>query len=132
MKTNGSTANRDERNLQRCADMVSANTLDSGLASFRSLARRILASPKAGWDSRKQRMFVKSLEAIERGCENDERWAVQMALALTIGNLRDFVESDVSAPPGGFEVIVKETQIREITQRVTHPHQESGMALPPA
>lgn len=118
MGQNGKTTNRDERELQRCADMVSVNTLDSGLANFRSLARKVLSSPRGGWDSRKKRLFVKAIEAIERGCEKNERWAVQHALALTIGNLRDFAESDVAAPPGGFEVVVQETATHTRTQRL--------------
>jgi hypothetical protein len=121
MTTNGSKANRDEKELQRCADMVSVNTLDLGLANFRNLARKILRSPRGGWDSRKKRLFVKALEAIERGCENNERWAVQFAMSLTIGSLRDFVESEVATPEGGFEVTVQETetQTRTRTQRLT-------------
>lgn len=99
--------------------MVSVNTLDPGLATFRSLARKILASPRAGWDSRKKRLFVKAIEAIERGCEKNERWAVQHALALTIGNLRDFVESEVGTPDGGFEVTVRETETQTRTRQVT-------------
>lgn len=118
MPGNGKPANRDAKELQRCADMVSVNTLDPGLATFRNLARKILASPRGGWDSRKQRLFVKALEAIERGCVNNERWAVQHALALTIGNLRDFVESEVGAPDGGFEVEVRETQTHTQTRSV--------------
>lgn len=130
MKTNGSTANRDKSELQRCADMVSVNTLDSGLASFRGLARKILASPRAGWDSRKKRLFVKAIEAIERGCEKDERWAVQHALALTIGHLRDFVESEVGTPDGGFEVTVRETETQTRTRQVTLAKSPQSEVLP--
>lgn len=120
-----STTNRDEKELQRCADMVSVNTLDLGLANFRNLARKILRSPRGGWDSRKKKLFVKALEAIERGCENNERWAVQFALSLTIGSLRDFVESEVGTPDGGFEVTIRETktQIHTRTQKLTVPRQ---------
>ncbi len=134
MSSNGKTANRDEKELKRFTDMVSVNTLDAGLATFRALARKILASPRGGWTTRKQRLFVKAIEAIERGCEKNERWAVQHALALTVGNLRDFVESEVGMPDGGFEVTLQETQTqtRKVTQRVTLPHQEAGTAPLPA
>ena len=110
MSRNGKTANRDEKELQRCADMVSVNTLGSPVRGR-----------KGAWDTRKQRLFVKAIEAIERGCEKNERWAVQHALALTIGKVGDFVESEVGTPDGGFEVIVQETQTqtRKVTQRVT-------------
>ena len=123
MRTNGSTANRDEKELQRCADMVSVNTLDSGLATFRALARKILGSPRGGWDSRKQRLFVKAIEAIERGCEKNERWAVQHALALTIGNVRDFVESEIATPEGGFEVLLQETRTQTRSVKLSKPPQ---------
>lgn len=118
MATNGSPANRDEKELARCAAMVSVDTLDTGLANFRSIARKLLNQPKGGWHTRKKRLFEKALDAIDRGLDHNERWAVQMALALTIGNLRDFVESEVAAPPGGFEVIVQETETRTRTQRI--------------
>lgn len=123
MSGNGKPANRDAKELERCARMVSVNVLDPGLATFRSLARKILASPRHGWDSRKKRLFVKALEAIERGCEKNERWAVQHALALTVGNLRDFVESEVGVPDGGFEVMLQETktQTHTRTQKLTVP-----------
>lgn len=118
MPTNGSTANRDEKELKRCGAMVSVNTLDTGLANFRAIARKLLNQPKEGYHTRKIRLFKKALDAIDRGMDHNERWAVQMALALTIGNLRDFVESEVAAPPGGFEVIVQETETRTRTQRI--------------
>lgn len=123
MASNGSTANRDENELKRCAAMVSVQTLDTGLANFRAIARKLLNEPKEGYHTRKKRLFQKALDAIDRGLDHNERWAVQMALALTIGNLRDFVESEVAAPPGGFEVTVRETQTQtqEVTLRKTGP-----------
>ena len=112
MGTNGSKTNRDEKELQRCADMVSVNTLDTGLANFRTIARKLLSEPKGGYHTRKKRMFIKALDAIDRALDHNERWAVQMALSLTIGSVRDFVASDVGTPEGGFEVTIRETQTR--------------------
>ena len=136
MGSNGSKTNRDAKELKRCADMVSVNTLDTGLANFRTIARKLLNDPKGGYHSRKKRPFLKALDAIERGLDHRERWAVQMALALTIGNVRDFVESEVGTPEGGFEVTVRETHTR--TREVTmaraaesdHPPASDSKALP--
>ena len=118
MPANGSTTNRDEKELARCAAMVSVNTLDTGLANFRAIARKLLNDPKEGYHTRKIRLFKKALDAIDRALDHNERWAVQMALALTIGNVRDFVESEVAAPPGGFEVTVRETHTQTQTRSV--------------
>ena len=136
MGTNGSKANRDEKELKRCADMVSVNTLDTGLANFRTIARKLLNEPKEGYHTRKKRLFQKALDAIDRALDHNERWAVQMALSLTIGSVRDFVASDVGTPEGGFEVTLRETHThtREVTMaraaESDHPPASDSKALP--
>ncbi len=127
MSGNGKSINRDAKELERCANMVSVNTLDTGLANFRAIARKLLAEPKGGYHTRKKRLFIKALDAIDRGLDHNERWAVQMALALTIGNLREFVDSEVAAPPGGFEVIVRETETHTRTRKLTVPAQPAPL-----
>ena len=121
MGANGSKTNRDEKELARCAAMVSVNTLDTGLANFRTIARKLLNEPKGGYHSRKKRMFIKALDAIDRALDHNERWAVQMALSLTIGSVRDFVASDVGTPEGGFEVVIRETQTRTRELTLSQP-----------
>ena len=116
--------------------MVSVNTLDTGLANFRTIARKLLNEPKEGYHTRKKRLFQKALDAIDRALDHNERWAVQMALSLTIGSVRDFVASDVGTPEGGFEVTIRETHTR--TREVTmaraaesdHPPASDSKALP--
>ena len=136
MGANRSKANRDEKELERCARMVSVNTLDTGLANFRTIARKLLNDPKEGYHTRKIRMFIKALDAIDRALDHNERWAVQMALSLTIGGVRDFVASDVGTPEGGFEVTIREThtRTRELTMtqaaKSDHPPASDSKALP--
>ena len=136
MGANRSKANRDEKELERCARMVSVNTLDTGIANFRTIARKLLNDPKEGYHTRKIRMFIKALDAIDRALDHNERWAVQMALSLTIGSVRDFVASDVGTPEGGFEVTIREThtRTRELTMtqaaKSDHPPASDSKALP--
>ena len=137
MGANGSKVNRDKKELERCARMVSVNTLDTGIANFRTIARKLLNDPKEGYHTRKIRMFIKALDAIDRALDHNERWAVQMALSLTIGGVRDFVASDVGTPEGGFEVTVRETHTHTRTRELTlgrasadHPPASDSKALP--
>lgn len=123
MTTNGTLANRDKpkRRGKKITPLQRQEAVES-IAGFRVLARQILNSQSQGHsESIKTRLFINAINAIERGLANNERWAVREALALTIGNVKTFVEDGVI--PGddeaGFTMIIEETHTQTIKGPVT-------------
>lgn len=123
MTANGTAlANRDATALRDTKTRPRMTESPTGLAEFRVLARRIMNSHSGKknkkYETLKVRLFSEALKAIQRGLDNNERWAVKEALALTIGSVKTFVEDDISSSEGEIELTLTETHIQTQTQTI--------------